>query len=187
MASGITLSSQEVLDRRDQICSFLSPLAPILWVDRQSKGGMVVLAAHTGIRGGADPEDWLFDTHITGFWGNYFERWNPTDASESSFVLERAYFHLYCSSLSKNEARKRVLAVHCEARPPNDSNDYESGIHLHVLAADDPLHRAHFAFDICNRDALLSSLHALDDSLRTSFAMISHEVLGHRHVGELRK
>jgi len=106
---------------------------------------------------------------------NYFEIW--TEASKPrTWILQLAYLHLL---LLTPDARKKLLGIHCDPNEPLTAPHaaYKRGLHIHALAAGDPIKDAHL---VLNRHRLANN-HLQVSALRASWAdavqMVADEIL----------
>ena len=145
--------------------------APLSWA-----GGVFVLGVHDGVRPSGPVTDWRFFTKTTGIRANYHETWLPVPSNMSAAYLERAYLTIYQRVSPTQEVE--VLALHCDPNEPDsDSAIYKRGPHIHVVAAQHPIPRAHIALARGHLDEVLAAANNLTQALDWSIVMIQDEVL----------
>lgn len=126
----------------------VSNVTPI--VERRSGRESLLLAASFGGQPSGDPEDWTFPTICDGLLASYSERWILQHTlGVDVFQLERAYFHLLCET-TRARGLVKVLAIHCDANELAEKDGYGQtwGPHVHVMLAQDPLHRVHLPLEL---------------------------------------
>ncbi len=142
----------------------------------QGKGifeGGKIIAAHDK-RYSDDPREWLFKTHTNNIWAKYHELWLP-ESGTKSLILTKVYLTL---SLGKESGLRDLICLHCD--PNENSNDYfvicQHNPHLHIKAADAPLHRSHFPLSI-TEEKILNSLESITNSFEKAIKILNYEVL----------
>jgi hypothetical protein len=172
------LDVEKIPSRAQEIARILAPLAPPsrrIACMRRLLNRQTVLAAHLGEEPSEpDPDQWRFSTRVPRIRASYYEIWQPV---ERGFCLNRAYLHLYVRRDQREE--KQILALHCDPNelPSQKHYLYKAGPHVHVNAAEDPLHRAHIALNTSNLKDVLRSVGDLTLALKTAVTMVDDQVL----------
>jgi hypothetical protein len=118
--------------------------------------------------------------------GSYQESWCPVNEKRKRYYLEKAYLHLYLTTLTAGDAaEKEILALHCD---PNEADEppgwkglvhskYKRGPHLHVSTAEQPMPHSHFALNACHLGSVLISVESLTNAMATAVQMLEDQVL----------
>ncbi len=166
--------------RGNQIRSMLSvlsldPRGPA-WDRRPIGAGSLTFSAYDGSRPSGPVSDWRFLTNTEGMRANYYERWNPVPDVTTLLYLDRAYLTIYLRKSPQEEAE--LLALHCDPdEPEGEGAIYKRGPHLHIVAAEYPIPKAHIALAIIHLSDVLASAMNLMDALSKCIIMIRDEVL----------
>lgn len=176
-----TLDNDRIGPRARDLTRLLRPLVPPprqLFCFPRYLGRELILSIYVGDQPTSiNPDEWRFPTRVTTIRASYYEKWKPTDERQKSFFLEQAYLHLFLRKSSG--AEEQILAVHCD---PNSSETdkhfpYKAGPHLHMSAAESPLHKAHVALNNGSLRSVLASVAALTSALSLAIAMVDNQVL----------
>lgn len=175
----IQLDIGSVYSRGSQIRDLLSilslnPGGPA-WHTLPAQAGSIVFAAYDGPRPGGPASDWRFLTSTLGIRANYYEKWNPVPEATLAY-LDRAYLTIYQRKGPLEEAE--LLALHCDPdEPDGEGAIYKRGPHLHIVAAESPIPKAHIALAITHLSEVLASASNLMEALGRCIIMIRDEVL----------
>jgi hypothetical protein len=176
-----TLDNDQIRPRTRDLTRLLRPLIPPSrqlfcyprYLDRELILSLYIDEQPTS----TNPDEWRFPTRISTIRASYYEKWKPTDERRKLFFLHQAYLHLFLRKSSGTE--QQILAVHCD---PNSSEtdkhfQYKAGPHVHMSAAESPLHKAHVALNNGNLKTVLASAAALTAALSLAIAMVDNQVL----------
>jgi hypothetical protein len=172
------LDVEKIPGRTQEIARILAPLAPPsrrIACMRRLLNRQTALVAHLGQEPSEpDPDQWRFPTRVPLIRASYYEIWQPVG---QGFCLNRAYLHLYVRKDQREE--KQILALHCDPNelPSQKHYLYKAGPHVHMSAAEDPLHRAHIALNTSNLTDVLKSVGDLTFALKTAVTMVDDQVL----------
>lgn len=176
----IQLDRDTLASRGREIRRMLRPLALVpggpAWAPRSLQAGGLELGVHDDARPNGPVTDWRFSTKSSRIRANYHERWGPVSGESRMLHLERAYLTIYQSASPAQEIE--LLALHCEPNEPDsDGAIYKRGPHIHIVAAQDPIPRAHIALTRGHIDEVLAATSNLTEALGWSIVMIQDEVL----------
>lgn len=122
----------------------------------------------------ADPSESRFPTRWSNIFFNYHERWVPVQGGKT-FALERAYLHLYLSTLDDLQA----ASLHCDPMLEKSEINYayKRGPHLHLAGALPDISRAHVS--VCVADAARggNNLGSLTRTLKCGLRMLIDELI----------
>lgn len=117
-----------------------------------------------------------FKTLRKEFRASYYEIWDRVTGSKDTFELNRIYFHLY--KLHQHEDKEYIL-LHTDPKDPDvNHGNYKRSPHLHIKQpSDDIIPHAHFALNITDYDAALSSLKEINKCFKDHIEMLGHQIL----------
>ena len=176
------LDRDEVYHRGSQVRQLLVPLAKApggpAWEIR-APAGAVVIGTHDGSPPVSRYQDWRFSTRARSLRAMYYEVWAPTGEGARHF-LTKACLSVY--RFERLERETEILALHCdpEDQPHPDHPrlvNYKKAPHLHVMAAEEPIPKAHLGLVAGSIDDVLATASSLTEGLARSIAMKGHEVL----------
>ena len=176
----IQATVEEVTSRGQKIRGLLKPLTPTnskgpAW---KLKRGLqsYIIGTHDGSITTTDYRDWRFSTFVPKTYASYFEKWDQI--STDQFCLNRAYLSVFQRDIPTRD-EKELLCLHCDPNEPDNEQNaiYKKGPHLHVVAAVDPIPRAHIPLNMVHLDKVLSSIDNLSEAIESAVVMLKHEIL----------
>ena len=123
--------------------------------------------------------EWSFPSTVDWIDCRYMERWIPVGATDETWRLRHAYFHLY-QHFGPDDPPKEMFAFHWEPSDdssPNGSSEYNRRPHLHLASALGPLSRSHFVVTLTVSPDSQASVGYLNELLDEVIKMAGTEVL----------
>ncbi|MEC9067785.1 MAG: hypothetical protein VX569_10955 [Pseudomonadota bacterium] len=121
-----------------------------------------------------DPSNVRFPTNWDDVFFNYHERWVPIDGGRR-FALERAYLHLYLSSLDDLQA----ASLHCDPMLEKSEVNYryKRGPHLHIAGAIPDISRAHVSVCVADTARGGNNLGSLTSTFKAGLRLLIDELI----------
>ncbi len=176
----IRATTVEVFSRGKEIRRLLRPIASTYsngpaWAHKPV-GQSIIIGTHDGSSITSDYRDWRFSTFVPKTRASYFEKWDRFD--DDLFFLNRAYLHIYLYDTTTSYENELIL-LHCDPNEAGDTNKttYKKGPHLHIVAAEYPIPKAHIPLNMIHIHAILNSAQNLLDAMAAAVVLIKEEVL----------
>jgi hypothetical protein len=122
----------------------------------------------------SDPAELRFPTNWADVFFNYHERWVSLKAGRE-FGLERAYLHLYLSSLGDLQA----ASLHCDPMmtKAEPNHKYKRGPHLHIAGSSPDISTAHISICVADTARGGNNLGSLTRTLQLGLGMLVDELI----------
>jgi len=175
MAS-ITLSEQDLSDRRNSLHSMFAPLRGekprvALGFATDSPRGTRALVVTDEKTAGLRYREESFRTSVAALRCRYYELWRTRPGG--NLALYRAYFTVVEVVPTTTEF-PQLLGVHTD---PTDNDDLKQGPHLHVFRAPQPIPHCHFPLDYGFLQTVLEDCDSLTAAMRRAIAVVARDVL----------
>ena len=176
----ISLPAERLFRRFDDLKAFIQPLVSETDAYEASRLSGVrdftigIIPFGYAAESISDPSESRYPTRWGDIFFNYHERWVPVQSGKV-FALERAYLHLYLSTLNDLQA----ASLHCdpmlEKSEPNYA--YKRGPHLHLAGSFPDISRAHVS--VCVADAARggNNLGSLTSTLKSGLRLLIDELI----------
>jgi hypothetical protein len=176
----IQATFKEVASRGEKVRVLLEPLTPAnssgpAWEPKFVRNSYII-GTHDGARATTNYRDWRFNTFVPKTYASYFEKWDLL--SDDQLCLNRAYLSIFQLDIETRSERE-FLCLHCDPNEPDNEPHaiYKKGPHLHIVAALNPIPRAHIPLNMVHLQTILSSIETLSEAIESAVVMLKEEIL----------